>query len=456
MRKIFVIVILIVALATLFFFLNNSNTDSKNNITLNLIGEALPPLESLGKLAKKYEEKTGVELIIHPYEFQTALNKAQLDFESNNYSYDLVMGIFYNHGKYYKNGYITPFSSFDKTDKTVPLDNFYKPLQDVCMTYDNEVIGYPFSAQTMFLWFRKDLFTNEKERVRFKALYDYELPIPDENNLLDWEQYEDLAEFFTRKKGDTLGSEILNEDFYGTTLQLKRHPCSFYELTNFIYSFGGSFFDKDGNSMITSEENIEALTYYLNLKNYSPKGVTQFTWDDALAQMQQGKIAMTIMWSDAPSALDDPEQSKVVGKVGYSLVPIKKGIDKKVSVFGGWAFLINDKSKYKKEAYDFVQWACSEETQLKWAKQGGLPASKNIFEDEEYLSIPYMKSQNEALKNLVSWPRYPEAESFISKGEIALSKSAVGEMTPREALEWLDMQVNPNYEKKEKELLQAQ
>lgn len=440
-KKIIVFAIVLLLGVSLFVYLN---TKDDEKIVLNLIGEALPPLESIGELAKEYEKETGVKIQIHPYEFQTALNKTILDFESSKPEYDLVMGIFYNHGKYYENKYITPFSDFKNITPKVPVSNFYKPLQEVSMTYKDEVIGYPFSAQTMFLWFRKDLFENTKEQANFKDMFGYELPIPDEHNLLNWEQYKDIAKFFTRKKGDELGGVRLEDNFYGTTLQLKRHPSSFYELTNFIYSFGGSFFNENGEPDLVNEANIEALEYYLSLKEFSPPGVTQFTWDDALALMQQDKIAMTIMWSDAPSALDDPKQSKVVGKVGYSLVPVKKGVNKKVAVFGGWSFLINSKGKHQEEAYKFIQWACSPDVQLKWAKMGGLPASKNIFEDEEYLSIPYMKAQNEALKNLVSWPRDPNAEYFITKGEEALSKAAINEMTPKEALEWLEKQVKSN------------
>jgi len=417
-----------------------------SKVELNIIGEALPPMFSLEKLSKEYTDSTGVEISFHPYEFETTLQKTQLDFLSGNSQYDIIMGIFYNHGRYFENNYIKDFSEFDTIPHLkqfkIPIDNFYPKLQDINMKYDDKVIGYPFSAQTMFVWYRKDLFENSKERSSFKTQYGYDLPVPDEQNLLTWKQYYDIAKFFTRNKGEYLADVMLDNNFYGTTLQLKRHPASFYEFSNFIYSFGGRFFDNENNPQINSDENIEALEYYLSLVQYSPPGVLQFTWDDALTQMQQGKIAMTIMWSDAPSALYDKKQSLVVDKIGYTLVPIKEGVNKKVSVFGGWAFLINSKTEYSEEAYKFIQWASSPNIQLEWAKNGGLPASKNIFNDPEYLSIPYMKAQNEALKNLVSWPRYPGAEDFISKGIYALSMAATNELTPKESLDWLQNEID--------------
>jgi multiple sugar transport system substrate-binding protein len=434
-------VIAVLALIVGGYFYFKKDNEVKKDVVLNIIGEALPPLQSLGELAKEYEAKTGVKVVIHPYEFETALQKTQLDFISGKSDYDIVMGIFYNHGRYFESGYVkdlTPFINDPKyKDLTVPADNFYPALQDMNMKYNGKIIGYPFSSQTMFLWYRKDLFQNPVEKDNFKKKYGYDLPLPDENNLLNWTQYQNIVEFFTRKKGENLAGEKLDKDFFGTTLQLKRHPSSFYEFTNYVYSFGGKFYDDNGTPTVNSEANVKALEYYLGLKKFSPDGVTQFTWDDALAQMQQGLIATTIMWSDAPSALYDTKQSKVVDKIGYTLVPMQEGINKKVSVFGGWAFMINSKTKYSDEAYKFIQWACSPEVQLKWAKKGGLPASKNIFEDKEYLDIPYMKTQNEALKNLVAFPRTPNSEEFVSKGILALSKAASNEMTAKESLNWL-------------------
>lgn len=439
MRKILILLTILVAF---------SNCDNHKQVTLNIIGEALPPLQSLGELSKEYEARTGIKIVIHPFEFETALQKTQLDFISKNADYDIVMGIFYNHGRYYENGNIKDLTKLISDPKyksiIVPTDNFYPTLQEIDMKYKGKIVGYPFSAQTMFLWYRKDLFQNLDEKQSFKRKYGYELPLPNETTLLDWNQYRDIVEFFTRKKGEKLAGSLLAKDFYGTTLQLKRHPCSFYEFTNFVYSFGGSFYDSSGQPVVNSKNNIEALDFYLSLRQYAPAGVLQYTWDDALAQMQQGLIATTIMWSDAPSALYDSSQSLVVGKIGYSLVPIKKEINKKVSVFGGWAFLINSDTKHSDEAFKFIQWACSPEIQLKWAKHGGLPASKNIFDDKEYLDIPYMKTQNEALKNLVAWPRTPHAENFVSKGILALSKASTGEMSSKESLDWFQNELLKN------------
>ena len=133
------------------------------------------------------------------------------------------MGIFYNFGRYAESGYVMPFDDERFMDvlpseKIVSDDAFYPALRDTVMYYDGKKIGYPFSAQTMFLWFRKDLFENPIERENFESDYGYALPIPDEHSPLTWREYRDLAEFFTRRQGESLAGEELQVDFFGFPL----------------------------------------------------------------------------------------------------------------------------------------------------------------------------------------------------------------------------------------------
>ena len=59
---------------------------------------------------------------------------------------------------------------------------------------------------------------------------------------------------------------------------------------------------------------------------------------DALASIQQGRVFMGLLWHDSTPFAEDPAQSKVAGKLGFSLIPsaievpcIGKRIDMHVS-----------------------------------------------------------------------------------------------------------------------------
>jgi multiple sugar transport system substrate-binding protein len=410
-------------------------------VTLNLIGEALPPFQAIPEVTREFTEKTGIRVEIHPYEFETALSKTQLDFTGNTGNYDVVMGIYFNLGKYVENNDILELSPFmvdaSLHDPEVKLDNFFKPVLDVSCYYKGKLYGLPATAQTMFLWYRRDLFEHPEERAAFQQRYGYPLPVPDAEKAITWDQYRDLAEFFTRKKGERLAGQVLSEDFYGTCLQAKRHPALWYEFGNYLSSFGGEIVDGRENVTVNSPQVVEALNFYISLKKFSPPGTLQYTWDDALTAFQQGRIALTTMWFDATPSLDDPNSSRVVSKVGYGLIPVKTGVDRNVAQYGGWAFYINADSKHPREAYQLIQWLNRPDVQLKWAKSGGLPSTISTFEDPEYLAIPYHPAERQALNYTVAWTRAPYSEEINSKGIEALSRAVSGQEDPKRALDWL-------------------
>lgn len=421
--------------------MNTCNPPGKQSVTLHLIGEALPPFEAIPEVTKEFTQKTGIKVEIHPYEFETALSKTQLDFTGKTGNYDVVMGIYYNLGKYAENNSILELSNFMADpaihDPEVKLDNFFKPVLDVSCYYKNKLYGLPATAQTMFLWYRKDLFENAEEQAAFQKRYGYALPMPNAQNAITWDQYRDLSEFFTRKKGQRLAGQELAEDFYGTCLQGKRHPALWYEFGNYLSSFGGDIVDDQEKVVINSPQALQALQFYISLTAFSPPGTVQYTWDDALTIFQQGRVAMTTMWFDATPSLDDPNSSRVVNKVGYGLIPIKPGVGKQVAQYGGWGFYINASSKHPKEAFQLIQWLNRPDVQLKWAKQGGLPSTVSTFADPQYLAVPYHPAEREALNHSVAWTRAPYSEEINSKGIEALSRAVSGQEDPKKALDEL-------------------
>ena len=85
-----------------------------------------------------------------------------------------------------------------------------------------------------------------------------------------------------------------------------------------VNTFGGTWFTKDWQAQVNSPEFTEATNFYVNLvKAHGEPGASQAGFTECLNAMSQSKVAM---WYDATSAagsLEDPNVSKVAGKVGY-------------------------------------------------------------------------------------------------------------------------------------------
>ena len=92
--------------------------------------------------------------------------------------------------------------------------------------------------------------------------------------------------------------------------------------TNFFLNYGGEFLDAKGNILTDGPEAIEATKLYQTLlTKVAPPGVAGFNWMESLAAFTQGRAAMWIDGVGWAPALEDPTASRIVGKVGYAMVP---------------------------------------------------------------------------------------------------------------------------------------
>jgi len=182
-------------------------------VTIRAIGEALPPLEAMNAMKHEFEERTGIEVVIEMYEHSEAVNKVMLDLNSRRGRYDFILQPHRELGRFVENGHLVPLEKFMNDPKLrnpdfKPEEVLYDRLWHEISWYDGKMYGFPFTALTMYMWYRKDLAEDPQEKAGFKAKYGYEL-----QPAQTWEQYRDLAEWFTRP----------DEGFYGTALQGKRH-----------------------------------------------------------------------------------------------------------------------------------------------------------------------------------------------------------------------------------------
>jgi len=396
--------------------------------TIRTIGEALPPLEAMNKLKGKFEEETGIEVVIEMYEHSEAVNKVMLDLNSRRGRYDFILQPHRELGRFVTNGHLTPIEKFMNDPKLrnpdfKPEDVLYQGLWKEISWYEGKPYGFPFTALTMYLWYRQDLLDDPKEQAGFKAKYGYDMQVPS-----TWEQYRDLAEWFTRP----------DEGFYGTAIQGKRHEALWYEWLNFLYSFGGDMMEVDSGSecgpiIVNSPEAVESLEYYKSLVQYSPSDTLNYFWDDVMVAMQQGKVFELIMWNDATYAVEDPSQSTVSGKMGFGMIPQGKG--GKVGQVEGWTYLIPAYAKNQEAAFLFIQWMMEYQQQLQQHLNGGASARPDVYATPEVQEITYSKASMDTNAVAIAKPTIPESPQITEILVLELSNALSGDKTPKQALD---------------------
>ncbi len=447
--------------------------------TLTMIGEALPPLEALQELKPEFEDITGVKVVIEALGHEEAVEKVTLDFAGQTGVYDMVLQPHRALGKLVDAGWLRPVEEFyNNPELRDPNFSFEGDLlNDVWFretnTYQGKIYGLPFHFISMYLWYRYDWFEHPDEQAAFKEKYGYDLPSPPVN----WDEYRDVAEFFTRKTGDTLAGEVLQNDVYGHAWGAARHVSSWYDYLNVLYSFGGRDIqlpdnrgDSYGPVTVNSEEGLASLEYIIDLIQYAPPGVLSYTWDEKQAAQQSGIVAMAIQWDDATFAVEDPEQSTVSGKIAYSGVPIGK---EKMTQIEGWSYFIPTSSKKPELAWLFIQWAMGKDIQVAQMLLGGESALRPTYDDERVAKIPYVPTAvylktggswvlsvrkqgdptglgvperylnavnpatGDTSVTLVAKPTFPEEERLTEAIILAVNRAVGGEVPAEEALESL-------------------
>ena len=153
--------------------------------------------------------------------------------------------------------------------------------------------------------------------------------------------------------------------------------------TNFFLNYGGEFLDAKGNIQTDGPEAIEATKLYQRLLTKSaPPGVAGFNWMESMASFTQGRAAMWIDGVGLAPPLEDPNTSRVVGKVGYAVLP--KG--PKGAVLGDLRRRHRRcaASKNKEAAYLYCQWAVRKTMGARLLQAGGgVPFRNSILNDED-------------------------------------------------------------------------
>lgn len=396
-------------------------------ITLRTIGEALPPLEALSKLKHRFEKETGIKVVVEQYEHEAAVDKVMLDLNSRTGRYDFILMPHRELGRFVENNHIVPIEKFMSNSKLrnpkfKPEKQLYQGLWKEISWYKGKKYGFPFTALTMYLWYRKDMLEDPNERKGFKAKFGYTMKVPS-----TWKEYTDLSEWFTRPQ----------KGFYGTAIQGKRHVALWYEWLNFLYSFGGDMLDTNAGSecgpiVVNSPQAVASLDYYKSLIKYSPPDTLNYNWDDAMAVMQQGKVFQVIMWNDATYAVEDPKQSTVSGKMGFDLVPQGKG--GKVGQVEGWTYLVSSYSKKKEAAYLFLQWMMAFDQQLEQHLNGGASARPDVYAHPKVRKISYSKASMDTNAVAIPKPTIPASPEMSDILTEELSASLSGRKTSKAAL----------------------
>lgn len=375
-------------------------------------------------------------------------DKILLDFRGNNTVWDITMVHSPSRGGWAEAGIIIPIEKWaeehpDQVNEGRLGKEDYSESAVENYTHDGQWIGPPLFETGVAMFYRTDLFEHPEEQENFRNQYGYDLQVPQ-----TYEQFRDVAEFFTREAGETLAGETLQSDFYGTSHSNKPTGFLWFDFMNYLMAFGGdNIYDPDTmQPTFDSPEAIAAGEYYVDLVPFLPPGHQNMASGQSTAMFAEGSVAMIIeFFLRGLQMAVNPEQSKVSDRVDFSILPSRRGVQGRehAAQKGGNMVAIYGLSQNKATAYKVLELAFSPGIMKQvfleeYAPYGWIPPRLSVLEDPEVqAAAPWAPDALEMISNpdifYYDVPALPEYFQAMDIAATALSRALAGQESVEQA-----------------------
>ncbi len=297
-------------------------------------------------------------------------------------------------------GWTVPFEGKDMSS--------YLPAYAKANTVDGKVVALPAFADSMFLYYRKDL------------LDKYGIAPPK-----TWDELTSAA----KKVAD--GEK--NPNLQGLSFQgkaIEGAVCTFL----LPYWSQGKNLVENGKLTFDKTAAVNSLKLWKSFvdQGVAKKNIAEVATDDTRKEFQAGNVLFAVNWSYA-WAQSQGKDSAVVGKVGVARLPAVSG-GEQTTCLGGWEWGVSAYSNHKDEAQKLVEYLSSEDSSKFMAANGSLlPTYPAAYKDDTVLkAAPWFADALqvvETAKPRPVTPRYNEVSEVI---RTTVNAVLAGVTTPEE------------------------
>ncbi|MFE6522631.1 ABC transporter substrate-binding protein [Streptomyces sp. NPDC057794] len=330
---------------------------------LRVLATDAPQMETLKRLTKRhFTAQTGITVDYTLLPENEARDRMNREFATQAGTYDVASVSAYEVPIYADNGWLAPLDSYVKADEDFDQDDVFPNLVASLTGEDGRLYAEPFYGEGSFLMYRKDLFRKDG------------LTMPAEPT---WREVAGLA---ARLDGTDGASGICLRGLPGWGQNLA-------PVNTVVNTFGGAWYDTDWNARLTSPEFREAVGFYVGLlRSHGQPGAERMGVMEILDRFVQGGCAMMYDATSLASTIE-ADTSAVKGRVGY--VPAPHERTGKAGWLWTWAWGVQQASRQKDAAWEFISWASSKDYQRLVGEELGwtsVPAGnrRSLYANPEY------------------------------------------------------------------------
>ena len=361
-------------------------------------------VDDLRSLVSEWEEASGgkVDIVVLPH--PGLAEKVLLDETTGVATYDLVTLNYPKLGQFVEAGLLQPLDPLmaEEGARDPELDDFIPRLLEAYGQWDGQLYGLPMHADGRIMVYRKDVFdAHGKQPAQ------------------TWDEYLELARFFNGKDWDNTGAPK-----YGVAFRFNADVISSGRFAEVQAGLGGQLLGDGWEPMIATPESQKAMETIVALAAEGPAGSLEMGASEYVNTLRLGQVPQLVVWADSAATMDDPEKSKVVGKVAFGQVPGG------AALLGGFGISILANSQNPAAAYDFMTWLTSPEIERRRVP-GSLysPGRTSTYTDPGIVADrPWFPLVKDNLANGVALPRIPEADELINVLGQGTRRAAAGQV----------------------------
>lgn len=392
--------------------------------TLNILAPQWPQGPKEQALAAEWAKTSGIGVKFEAVNYASLEQRIKLLVESKSADYDV-----YDYDSQWIGGFVKAgvFERLDtpeylgKAGSAVKMADFFPEITGRLVQYPNDesalaagkpnpnpVYGLPWSLNAEALWYRKDLMA----------------AAPD-----TWDALRAKAK------------ELTKDGMYGYAVQGGRDADWIISETNpIMWANGGEIWDSakyQAEGILNSASNVASLQFLVDMVN-TDKSIdpasANWTINERLGALLTGKAAMCLNWAPLFGGVaDDPKASQVVGKIG--LAPSPKGSVRRAAMIGCQGTAINSASAHKAEAWTYLQWWQSKETQAAMmadAPSGFLSARQDLRDSAQFEFQKVFLTMIPDMRDMWNIPEYAQLLQIL---QTELSLAYVGKKSAKDALD---------------------
>ena len=331
------------------------------------------------KKSKEFQDQTGIEVELINMSWDEVANRVIAEMSSGGSSYDVIE--FDNSwvARFNDNDWLEPLNGY-VTDE---IKNGIVPGLLDKFTAEGNLYGIVWNNDTRFLMYNKQKLADagiEKVPTTWK----------------------ELTEATTKMKDAGVAD-------YGYVDSYMQAQSGCNEFVQTVYSFGGNFFDKDGNPVMATDAGIKAAYEYL--ASAYADGVVDpncisADYETCANTYYSGSTAFFIQaWPGVYASANDPSVSNIVDQTDVAPTAISGDGTTPCVLTLPEAMAIPKTSKNKDAAWKYIEFMSSKDfDKEKCETIGALPVYTDLFADADLLaSYPYWEqfgTQSENAKGL--------------------------------------------------------